>query len=122
LTVSGEVKKVGTNSLAAQGFNLLSAVAPVGLNLFNAGLEDDLTPALSVGSADVVWVQQPDLSYIQYFRRTGTPGAWRVSGALVNLTDAEVQAVSLSSGFLIQRKAPAPAQIDLNVPTSYTSL
>jgi hypothetical protein len=122
LVVSGEVKTTGTNSVAVQGFNLLSAVAPAGLNLFNAGLEDDLTAALSAGSADIVWVQQPNLSYVQYFRRSGTGAGWRVSGTTVTLTDEQTQAISLSSGFLVQRKAASAVNIDLNVPTSYSSL
>jgi hypothetical protein len=122
LTVTGNVKTVGTNSVANQGFNLLSVVAPVGLNLFNAGLEDDLTAALSAGTADIVWVQQPDLTYIQYFRRSGSGAGWRVSGSTTTLTQAQAEAISLSSGFMIQRRSSASTNIDLNVPTGYSNL
>ncbi|MEX1049312.1 MAG: hypothetical protein WED15_07275 [Akkermansiaceae bacterium] len=123
LTVSGEVKKVGTNSVAVQGFNLLGVVAPVGLNLFNSGLDATLAPALSVGSADVVWVQNPNLTYTQYFRRSGTlvESGWRVSGASVNLTVAQAEAVTLSPGFLVQRRASSSINIGLKVPTSHSS-
>lgn len=122
VTVTGDVKLVGTNSVANQGFNLLSVVAPVGLNLFNAGLEDDLTAALSAGTADIVWVQQPDLTYVKYFRRSGTGAGWRVSGSTTTLTQAEAEAISLSSGFLIERKSASPTNIDLNVPAGFSNL
>lgn len=122
LTVTGEVKTVGTNSALTQGFNLISAVAPVGLNLFNAGLEDDLTAALSAGSADEVWIQQPNLSYIKYFRRSGSGAGWRISGTSTTLTQAQAEAVVLSPGFQIQRKSSNTVNLDLNVPTGYNSL
>lgn len=122
VTVTGDVKLVGTNSVATQGFNLLSVVAPVGLNLFNAGLEDDLTAALSDTNADIVWIQQPDLTYVKYFRRSGSGAGWRVSGSTTTLTQAEAEAISLSSGFLIERKSASPTNIDLNVPTGFSNL
>lgn len=121
LTVTGEVKKVGTNSVVVQGYNLLSMVAPVGMNLWNAGLEDDITAGLSASGADIVWVQTPGLAYGRYFRHT--TGNWRnFTAATVNLTQAEVEAVSLSSGFLVQHKGAAAINLDLNVPAGYSSL
>jgi hypothetical protein len=122
LTVSGEVKKGATTSIAVQGFNLVGSVAPAGLNLFNAGLETSLTAALSVGTADVVWVQNASLTYTQYFRRSGSGAGWRVSGSAVTLTQSEAEAVSLSYGFLIQRKAASPINLKVNVPASYLNL
>lgn len=123
LTVTGEVKKVGTNGVLIQGYNVLSVVAPAGLNLFNAGLEDDLAAALSAGSADIVWVQQPDLSYKQYFRRSGTGAGWRdVANATVTMTQAEAEAVTLSGAILIQKKGAASSAIDIAVPSFYDTL
>ena len=122
LTVSGEVKKGMTTSVAVQGFNLIGSVAPVGLNLFNAGLENSLTAALSVGTADVVWVQNANLTYTQYFRRSGTGIGWRVSGGTATLTQAEAEAVSLSYGFLVQRKAASAINVKVGVPASYLGL
>jgi hypothetical protein len=109
--------------LISQGYNLVGLVAPVGLNLFNAGLEDDLVAALSAGSADIVWVQQPNLSYVQYFRRSGTGAGWRnVADPTVTLTDPQAQAVTLGGAVLVQKKAAGTSAIDLNVPASYSSL
>ena len=124
LTISGEVKTIGTTSSAAQGFNLVAAVAPVGLNLANSGVETNLTAALSATTADVIWVQNPNLTYTQYFRRSGAlvGSGWRVSGGTVNLTIPQAEAVSLSAGFLVQRKAASATNLNLKVPASYSSL
>jgi hypothetical protein len=122
LVVTGEVKKVGTTSVAVTGFNPVSSVAPAGLNLFNAGLESTLTAALSAGTADVVWVQQPNLTYVQYFRRSGTGAGWRVVDTTTTLTQAQAEAVDLTGGFLIQRKGAASINIKLNAPTSFDNL
>ena len=124
LTISGEVKTVGTTSVAVQGFNLIGAVAPVGLNLFNSGVETNMTAALSAGTADILWVQNTNLTYTQYFRRSGTlvGSGWRVSGGTVNLTQAEAEAVSMSAGFLLQRKAASSINVKLKAPSSYSSL
>lgn len=120
LSVSGEVKKVGTNSVLVQGYNLISIVAPVGLNLFNVGLEDDVAPGLNSTGADVVWVQKTDLTYKKYFRHT--TANWRdVSNPAVNLTQAQAEAVILSSGILVQHKASTIVNVDLNVPASFSS-
>jgi len=121
LTVSGEVKTVGTNSFAVTGFNPLSVVAPVGLNLWNVGLEDDLGQGLNPTAADLVWVQQTNLSYKQYFRHSS--GNWRdVAAPLVNLTQPQAEAVDLRTGVLIQRKGAAAINIDLKVPNFYSGL
>jgi hypothetical protein len=119
LTVTGTIKTTQTNSIAIQGYNTLSPVAPVGLNLFNAGLEATLTQSSSELSADIVWVQQENLTYNRYYRRAG---GWRLSGASSNLTQVQAEAVSLSRGFLVQRKSLAPINIRLNVPSGYSSL
>ena len=122
LVVSGTIKTKKTNSVAVQGFNLLSTVAPTGLNLYNAGLETNLTAALSAPNADIVWVQQPNRSYIKYFRRSGTGAGWRVEGSTTTLTQAEAEAISLSAGFFIERKLSTPININLNVPSGYSGL
>jgi hypothetical protein len=121
LTVTGEVKTVGTTSRVVQGFNPLSTVVPVGLNLWNAGLEDDIQVGLNATAADVVWVQQSNLSYKQYFRHS--TGNWRDAAApTTNLTQTQAEAVDLRTGFLVQRKNASAINIDLNVPSSYTGL
>jgi hypothetical protein len=123
LTVSGEVKKVGTNVVMVQGYNLLGTVAPVGLNLDNSGLATSITSSLSATNADIVWVQQSDLSYKKYFRSTPNGGSWRdVDAPSTALTSTQAQAISLPSAVLIQRKASAPATVKFSVPTAYTSL
>ena len=123
LTISGNVKTVGTNSVISQGFNPVSVVAPVGLNLFNAGLEDDVKAALNATSADIVWVQQANLSYKKYFRRTGNPQTWRdVDAPSTALTQAQAEAVTLSGAVLIQRKDAGAANLDLSVPSGFGSL
>ena len=120
LTISGEVKSVGTTTMIGQGINLVSVVAPVGLNLQNAGLEDDVQRGLGEVGADVIWIQKADRSYDKYFlHNTGT---WRnVTAPLVPLTVQEAEAVSLPSCILIQRKVSSTAVLDLNVPPSYSS-
>jgi hypothetical protein len=122
LTVSGEVKTQGSNSTLTFGSNLVSIVAPVGLNLFNAGLEDNLDAALSAGSADEVWVQQPNKSFTKYFRRSGTGAGWRVSGTTVTLTQAEAEAVVLPNSLIIAKKNAGTVPLTLNVPASYSGL
>jgi hypothetical protein len=116
LVVQGEIKTKKTNSVAVQGFNVFSSVLPTGVNLFNAGLETNMTAALSEGSADILWVQQPDLTYVRYFRRSGAGAGWRVAGSSTTLTQAQAESLSLSSGFLIQRKLSTPINISVNVP------
>jgi len=124
LVVLGEVKTVATSSVAVQGINLVAAVAPVGLTLSNSGVETSMTPALSVGTADVLWVQNTNLTYTQYFRRSGAlvGSGWRLSGGSANLTVAQADAVSLSSGFLLQRKAVGSTNLTLKVPAFYSNL
>jgi hypothetical protein len=123
LSVTGEVKTTGSNTVVVKGINPVGIVAPSGLNLFNAGLEDDLFAALNATSADVVWVQQPNLTYRKFFRRSGTSGAWRdVANATVNLTQAQAEAVTLSSAIIIERKGTSAVNLDLNVPSAYSNL
>jgi hypothetical protein len=121
LTVAGELKKTGTNSVIVPGYNLLSIVAPVGLNLFNVGLEDDITTGLNVTGADLVWVQKADLTYKKYFRHT--TGNWRdADSPTVNLTQTQVEAITLPTGILIQHKANTTINVDLNVPAMFSGL
>jgi hypothetical protein len=123
LRITGVVKKTGSTTTIAQGPNLLSIVAPAGLTLGNAGLEDDLLAALSAASADQVWIQQADLSIKKYYRRSGTSGGWRdVANPSVNLTQAQLDAIVLPSCIRIQKKGATVANVDLNVPTSYNDI
>ena len=121
LTTTGEIKKVGTNSVISQGYNLVTVVAPVGANLYNAGIEDDIQAGISATGADIVWVQQSNLSYKKYFRHT--TNNWRdVDAPTVNMTILEAQAVQLSAAILIQRKSAGSTTLDMNVPASYSGL
>lgn len=123
LTATGELKTTGSNTVIVKGINPVGIVAPVGLNLFNAGLEDDLFAALSATSADIVWVQQPNLSYRKFFRRSGAGGGWRdLANASVTLTQAQAEAVTLSSAIMIERKGASAVNLDLNVPSAYSNL
>jgi hypothetical protein len=68
-------------------------------------------------------VQQPNLTYRKFFRRSGTSGAWRdVANATVNLTQAQAEAVTLSSAIIIERKGTSAVNLDLNVPSAYSNL
>jgi hypothetical protein len=122
LTVTGEVKTVGTNSVIIQGFNLVGTVAPVGLTLRTAGLEDDLTAALNTTNADIVWLQNPvTLAYDKYFRHSGSGGTWRSFNAPTVVLDPLIDPV-MPSAFLIEKKGATPSNLDLNVPSSFNSL
>ncbi len=114
LTVAGAVKMVGTNSPAYQGFNLISIVSPAGRNLWNIGLEDDIQVSLNAGTADIVWVQQANLTYNKYYRHSS--GNWREVIANVNLSQAEAEAIELPSCILVERKSATQFTIDLNGP------
>lgn len=120
LTITGEVKTQLTNSVLSPGLNTLGAVSPVGLNLANAGLDDDLTPGTSAAAADLVWVQVQQgrsLAYRKYFRHTS--GFWRSAAAPdVDLSGTEAARVALSSGFLIEKRGADAAPLDLEVPAA----
>ena len=117
LVLTGEVKTKGTNSVASQGFNLISVVAPAGLTLFTSGLADDLAVSLSQNTADIVWLPQAGGTYNKYFRHIS--GNWRnVSAPTVNVTVD----VDLPSAIWIQRKSASAANITLDVPTTYGNL
>lgn len=122
LTVAGQVKTTGTTTVLGQGFNAVTVVAPAGATLANAGFEDDVQGGLSSLSADLIWIQQPNLNYVQYFRNS-TNTAWRnAANGLVDLTPQQAAAVQISGAVLIQRRSPTPAVLDLNVPPGYSSL
>ncbi|MES2982206.1 MAG: hypothetical protein V4727_07830 [Verrucomicrobiota bacterium] len=116
LTLTGEVKTVGTTTAIGQGFNLITVVVAAGATLANAGFEDDIQGGFSSLSADVVWIQQANLSYKQYFRNN-TNTAWRdAANGTTDLTTLQAQAVVISGAVLIQRKGATPISLDLNVP------
>jgi hypothetical protein len=121
LTVTGEVKKVGTNTTILQGFNLIGTVAPAGLTLRTAGLEDDITAALNTTNADIIWIQQPSLAYKKYFRHTSGGGVWRDFDAPTVNLDPLIDP-ALNGAIYIQRKPAGAAAVDLTVPGFYSSL
>jgi hypothetical protein len=116
LTVSGEVKKVGTNNVLPQGINPISVVAPVGLTLTTAGFDDDVTKGLSATNADIIWVPNGPGTYAQYYLHSNT--GWRNVATNTNI----VGDVALPTAVLVQRKSAVAMALDLNVPVSYSSL
>jgi hypothetical protein len=123
VVTTGEVKTTGSNTVVVKGINPVGVVAPTGLNLFNAGLEDDLSPSISASTADIVWVPQPNLTFRKFYRRSGVSGGWRdLANPSVNLTQAQAEAVSLSSAIIIERRGNNAANLDLNVPAFYSNL
>lgn len=118
LTVTGEVKKVGTNSVILAGINPVSAVAPVGLTLITAGFDTSTgwVKGLSATNADIVWVPSGPGTYNQYYYHSGT-NLWRN----VATNTAIVGDVDLPSCFLVQKKT-GTLQLKLKVPTSYSNL
>ena len=123
VVATGEVKTTGSNTVIVKGINPVGVVAPAGLNLFNAGLEDDLLAGISPSTADIVWVQQPNLAFRKFYRRSGAGGGWRdLANPSANLTQAQAEAVSLSSAIIIERRGNNAANLDLNVPAFYSNL
>jgi hypothetical protein len=118
VTISGEVKTVGTNSILAQGISPISVVAPAGLTLFTAGFDDDVTKGLSSTNADIIWVPNGVGTYAQYYLNSsaGAPG-WRNVATNTAAVD-----IDLPSSVFVQRKSATPMRLDLNVPTAYSNL
>lgn len=117
LVLTGQVKTDGTNSVASQGFNLVSVVAPAGLTLFTSGLDDDLAPSLNFNTADIVWLPTGTGTYTKYYRHV--TGNWRdVSDSGTNMTVD----VPLPSAIWIQRRSATPANISIDVPSSFDNL
>lgn len=120
LVVTGEVKTIGSNSVLNVGYNLVSMVAPVGMTLRTAGFEDDLTKTLNVANSDIVWVQNPDLSYVKYFCHSSQ--GWRYATGTNGTNVDPLVDPPLGTAVLIQKKVNAQATLDLLVPASYASL
>lgn len=120
LVVSGEVKTIATGNSVKTGFNLISAVAPVGLTLRTAGFASQLLPGLNANGSDVVWIQQSDLSYKRYFLRSANL-AWRDAGVTPAVDLDPSIDPPLSSAIYIERKG-ADANVTVAVPTSYGTL
>jgi hypothetical protein len=121
LVVAGEVKEVGTNSVIGQGLNLVSVVAPVGMTLRTAGLEDSLTAALNTTNADIVWVQNSTLGYDKYFRHSASGGTWRSVDAPTVVLDPAIDP-PLAGAIYIQKKKAGSTNLSIAVPESYENL
>lgn len=120
LTVSGEVKAKGTKSILGQGYNLLSAVAPAGLTLRTANLitvPPTLASAVNVSNSDVIWIQQPNLTFEKYYYHSSL--GWK--NAVTNVTLPALTDPALSSAIYIQKRSSAVlAPLSLAVPASYS--
>jgi hypothetical protein len=122
LVISGEVKPTGSNVLLTTGFNLISVNPPVGLTLFTAGLDGDITGSGFASSADIVWVPQGAGAYIKYWYKSNTPNlGWHTTVTGSNDTGLVVADVTLPPSVFIQRKG-ASKTVSLNVPSNYSSL
>lgn len=120
VVTTGEIKTTGSSTVVVKGINPVSVVAPAGLNLYNAGLEDDLLATLSPSTADIVWVQQSNLTFRKFYRRSGASGGWReLTSPSVNLTQAQAEAVTFSGAVIIERRGNTPINLGLNVPAFY---
>jgi hypothetical protein len=122
LTVSGEVKTKGTNSILGQGYNLISSVAPAGLTLRTANFitsPPTLASALNVANSDVIWIQKPDLSYDKYYYHSSK--VWR--NAVTNVNLPALTDPPISGAFYIQKRfSTVLAPLKLAVPASYSQL
>jgi len=118
LVINGEVKTESTKNTLFSGFNFLGAVAPLGLELSNSGLENSLTIATSgeeVPDADKVLQQQPNGSYrTAYYFDDGETVGW------FDAQDNTADDMVLDTGFLIENKG-APKGYTLSVPASYNN-
>ena len=122
VVTTGAIKATGSSTVVVKGINPVSVVAPAGLNLYNAGLEDDLLATLSPSTADIVWVQQSNLTFRKFYRRSGASGGWReLTSPSVNLTQAQAEAVTFSGAIIIERKVANAVNLDLNVPSAYSN-
>tara|TARA_B110000037_G_scaffold101594_1_gene118506 strand:+ start:141 stop:1118 length:978 start_codon:yes stop_codon:yes gene_type:complete len=119
LVITGSVKTTPSNTVLGQGFNLVSLVSPTGTTLFNSGIEDDLTAALSEGNADILWVPTSGGGYDKYFRNPIGGGTWRNVAAAGTAITVDTP---LPSAVFIQRKLASPTNLDLTVPTEYSNL
>jgi hypothetical protein len=124
LTVSGEIKLKGTNSVLSQGLNLVGQVAPVGLTLRNAGFEDDITASLTVAGADIVWLQNPiTLAFTKYMRSgTVATGTWKLATGTNGVNLDPLVDPPITGAFYVQRKSATLVTLDLNVPVAYNNL
>jgi hypothetical protein len=122
LTITGEVKLVGTNGVLTQGYNLVNLVAPVGLTLRTANLitsPPTLASALNVANSDIVWVQKANLTFDRYYYHSS--GNWRNADTNVNLPALTDPAIA--GAIYIQKKGTTPlAPLRIGVPSSYSGL
>jgi hypothetical protein len=119
LVVSGEVKTAPTGGVLVNGFNYLSAVAPVGLTLDSSSLKNYITASTDGDStsADNVLIQNPGGTYTTAFYFNDGAG---VEGWL----DSEGELAGdlpLDSGFLILNRGGVKPY-NVAIPASYSSL
>ena len=122
LTITGEVKLVGTNGVLTQGFNLVNVVAPVGLTLRTANFitsPPTLASALNLANSDVVWVQKPNLTFDRYYYHSS--GNWRNADTNTNLPALTDPAIS-GAIYIQKRSTTALAPLRIGVPSSYSQL
>ena len=121
LVITGAVKVEGTSlALAGDAFNFLSSTFPAGSTLDNSGLEDGLTQATNITSADVVWMPDGSGGYNKYYYSPG--GGF--GGGTAGWKDSSGQdagSTPLTSAIIIQRKG-SDTNADLTPPAEYGSL
>jgi hypothetical protein len=116
LIVTGEVKTIGSTTVAVKGFNPIGTIYPVGTTLQNFGLDDDVQRGLTSATADIVYISNGSGGYTLYWLNNA--GSWRnfVGGA------AAAPDIPLSSAIFIERKPVSSLALDLTPPSSYSSL
>ena len=129
--VTGSVKLGSTELALLDGFTAVSSVAPAGQTLSSAFGSTVEGVALvqgggNVGSADQVWIQQPDGSYTQYYFDAFAPPNFEPSWAQIDVTDAngsfEVDGseIDLPAGYVVSSQTGG--NITQGVPSFYATL
>ncbi|MGA0899409.1 MAG: hypothetical protein ACO3SO_03265, partial [Luteolibacter sp.] len=124
LVISGEVKTTPAKIALPDDFNYISAVFPVGTTLDDSGLAD--SPGFLKGgdefSGDVIFMPDSNNpgSFLQYYHTPDVVfGEFTVNGQWTQVGGGPAGGVTMTDGIIIQRRAAAPYNADLSVPTSW---
>lgn len=112
---TGHVQTTATKTGVGPGFNPVSRVIPVDIQLGQTGLQNELVQG-PAATADQIWNPRGDGNYDQYFySNAGLIGVgWRQVGA--SPANSDKATVALKSGYLVQRKAATGTNITLQIP------
>lgn len=121
LTVTGEVKTTDSIAGVIDNFNYLSSVYPVGVTLDDSGIAD--SAGFQKGDANT--------GDIVFISNSASPGAFRTfyhtpddpffgPGQWTEVGGGAAGSVELSSGVIIQKRAAAPYNAGIGVPSTWT--